>query len=159
MNLIVAMTKKRVIGRDNKLIWHIPEDLKNFKRLTTGSTVIMGRKTHQSILNMLGKPLPGRSSIILSRLNSYEGVKVCRSIQEAVIFGKELGKEIFFIGGESIYEMSIPYIDTMYISWVKQDYEGDAYFPDIDFKEWNIRKETEFSTFTFTEYNLKQSSD
>ncbi len=155
MNLIVAMTRKRVIGKDNQLIWHIPEDLKNFKQLTIDNTVIMGRKTYQSILNMLGKPLPDRNNIVLSRSASFDGVSICNCLEDAVSMGKDFGKEIIFIGGESIYDMSIPYINTMYISWVKKEYKGDAFFPDLDFTKWIIHKEKEFHDFTFNEYKLK----
>jgi len=157
MNLIVAMTQKRVIGKDNKLIWHIPEDLKNFKRLTTGHSVIMGRKTHESILAMLGKPLPNRNSIVLTRSHFFKGVTVCDSMDNAVKKAKEFEKNIFFIGGESIYKDSLPYIDTMYITWVKKEYTGDAFFPEIDFSNWEITENQEMNEFTFTKYQLNKS--
>jgi len=146
--LIAAMTKKRVIGKDNKLPWHISEDLKNFKRLTSGNTVIMGRKTFDSI----GKPLPNRHNIVVSRsVSAIDGVDVCHSFEDAVEKAKSYGKDIFVIGGNSMYGLALPMADKMFISHVKKEYEGDAYFPDWNQDEWEVesqtnRSETEISS-------------
>lgn len=123
--IVVAVSQNGVIGNDGKLPWHIPEDLKFFKNLTTGKNVVMGRKTYESI----GGPLPNRNNYVLSS-NNIEGVKVLRTVEEAL----ELN-EIYVIGGSQIYEAFIPYCDIMYVTRVMGEYNGDSYFmiPD-DFK-------------------------
>src|SRR3990172_3667599 len=132
--IIVAMDKNRVIGKNNKIPWHIAEEVKNFKKLTTGSTVIMGRKTFESI----GKPLPKRNNIILSTsMSQIPGVDVCKTFDEGIIMAKSYGKDIFIIGGGTVYEQAIPFADKMYISYVKGEYDGDAFFPEFDEKEWH----------------------
>ena len=144
ISIIAAMTKKRVIGIKHKLPWNIPEELKNFKRLTSGNTVIMGRKTFESI----GRPLPNRNNIVVSRsMQASEGITVCGDLNEAVEKGKSFGKEIFIIGGASIYEQAIEFADKMYLSFVKKDVEGDAYFPEFNQDEWSVEKKEEHPEF------------
>ncbi|RMF05826.1 dihydrofolate reductase [Candidatus Woesearchaeota archaeon] len=133
VSIIAAMTRDRVIGKDNRLLWHIPEDLRNFKRITSGNIVIMGRKTFESI----GRPLPNRTNIVISRtMPEREGVIVCRSIPEALDEAEKHEGEIFIIGGANIYEQFMPLADRLLISLVEGSYEGDAFFPEIDDKEW-----------------------
>ena len=134
--IIAGMTKNRVIGKGNNLPWHIPEDLKNFKRVTSGNTVIMGRKTYDSILSMIGHPLPNRNNIVISRSLQDERVTVCRSVEEAVENGRSFEKDIFVIGGATIYKLFLPIADKKYISWIKKDYEGDVYFPKFNLDEF-----------------------
>ncbi len=150
--MIAALTHDRVIGKGNKLPWHIPEDFKRFKALTTGHTIIMGRKTFES----LGRTLPNRHNIVISRtLPSSEGVEVCKSLPEALAKAADYRTEAFIIGGASVYEQGLPYADMMYLSWVKKRYEGDAYFPEFDENEWSITELEEFADFTFVAYQRK----
>ena len=135
LSIIVAKAKNNIIGKDNKMIWHLPEDLKHFKNLTTGHTIIMGRKTFES----LGKPLPNRKHIIFSNNPDFkvkdENVEVVHSllqIQE-LIEGKE---EAFVIGGAMIYNFLMPYVKKMYVTEIEKDFDGDAFFPRIDNKIW-----------------------
>jgi dihydrofolate reductase len=152
INIIVAMDKNRVIGKDNKLPWHISDDLKNFKKLTTGNTVIMGRRTFESI----GKPLPNRYNIVISTsLSPTNGVDICKSFDEAIMKAKSYGKDIFIIGGATVYEQGIQYADKMYISYVKKEYEGDAFFPEFDEKEWHAESKQEFPEFELVTYVRK----
>ncbi|MCA0231789.1 MAG: dihydrofolate reductase [Bacteroidetes bacterium] len=134
-SMIVAVAQNGVIGRDNQLIWHLPNDLKQFKRLTTGHPIIMGRKTFESI----GKPLPNRTSIVITRSKewAYEGVIVVHSMEEAIAAAQATQtEEAFVIGGAEIYRVAFPLADKLYLTEVKADFEGDAYFEPINPNEW-----------------------
>lgn len=149
MIIIAALTKKRVIGKDNKLLWNLPEDMENFRKLTTGNTVIMGTRTFESI----GKPLPNRNNIVVSFVPiEIEGADVCLSLEEAIAKAKSYGKEIFIIGGASVYKQALPLADKLYLSFVKKEYEGDAYFPEFDEKDWIVEKRKDFKDFEFVIY-------
>lgn len=135
LSIIVAKAKNNIIGKDNQLIWHLPEDLKRFKQLTTGHTIIMGRKTFES----LGKVLPERKHIVFSQNPDFkindENVQVVHSmleIQEYI----ENQEENFVIGGAMIYNLLMPYVTKMYVTEIAQDFEGDAFFPRIDTNIW-----------------------
>lgn len=130
INIIVATSKNRVIGNNNSLIWKLPADLKRFKQITTGSTVVMGRKTYESI----GKPLPNRRNIIITRDTNYlvDNCEVVNSLEEALML---CNNECFIIGGGEIYKQSIDKADRIYLTLVQEDFEGDTYFPEIG-KEW-----------------------
>ena len=155
VSIIVGMTKDRVIGKDNSLPWHIPEDLKNFKELTTENAVIMGRKTWESIPEKF-RPLPNRNNIVISRnMNSLEGIDVCSSVEEALEKAKSYDKEIFIIGGSSIYEQFLPLTDKMYISYLKEEYAGDTYFPNFNKEDWEIIERKDFAEFEFIVYERK----
>lgn len=140
---IVAMAENRCIGKDNQMPWHISDDLKRFKALTMGHPVIMGRKTFESILGYLKKPLPGRDSIIISR-SGYENefaVPVYSSIEEAVSAAKDLAEkqnldEVFIIGGAQIYSQSVDLVDRLHLTKVHRAVEGDAFYPETDDVEW-----------------------
>ncbi len=152
INIIAAMTKSRVIGKNNKLPWHIPEDLQNFKRITSGNTIIMGRKTYESI----GRPLPNRNNIVISRdMPPTQGLEVCRSVQEALEKAKNYGKDIYIVGGSSIYEQTIPIADKMYLSYIKKDYDGDAFFPEFNEADWEIEKREQHEEFELVVYKRK----
>lgn len=143
LSIIVATAEKGVIGKDNQLIWHLPEDLKMFRRLTTGHVIIMGRKTFESI----GKPLPNRTSIIISRNTDYlvEGCIVVGSLEEAIEKAKEFEtEEAFIIGGAQIYALALDMADTVYLTQVHHNFEGDAFFPVLDTNIWT---ETERKSF------------
>ena len=127
------MSDNYVIGLKNKLPWHISADLKNFKNITLGNPVIMGRKTYDSI----GKPLKDRDNIVISRDNSLKisGVEVVDSLERA-IFMTAGAPETFIIGGQQIYQIALPFATHMYVTKVEGNFEGDAYFPDYNQDEW-----------------------
>jgi dihydrofolate reductase len=137
IKLIVAKAKNNAIGKDNDLIWHLPADLKFFKKTTSGNTLIMGRKTFESI----GFPLPNRETIIVTRNSDYsqENCKIASSIENAIEIADK-SKEIFIAGGANIYEQALDkdLIDTMIITEVDADFEADVYFPEFDQDKWNI---------------------
>lgn len=125
--------RRRAIGNKGKLLWHIPEDMKRFKRLTMGHPVIMGRKTFESIVGYIGTPLPGRMNIIVTRDPNYthEGVTVVSSIEEALKKARTLDTEEIHIGGGSdIYAQVLPFVDRLYLTIVDDEPEADAFFPD-----------------------------
>ncbi len=137
--LIAAYAQNRVVGINNKLPWHLPEDLKYFKRTTTGKAIIMGRKTYDSI----GRPLPNRTNIVISRNANFsaEGVKVVSSLEAAIELAQEVNfingvEEVMVIGGASIYEEALPKADRLYLTHVHAEVKGDAYFPEIDLSQW-----------------------
>lgn len=151
--IVVGMTKNRVIGRGNELPWkQIKDDLPNFKRLTSGKTVIMGFNTFQSI----GKPLPNRNNIVISQepLN-IDGVAVCTSIAEALDKARSYKTDVYIIGGASVYEQLLPKVNTMYLSFIKKDYDGDKYFPAFDEGQWKRVAEKDFAEFTFVTFKRK----
>jgi dihydrofolate reductase len=138
------MTKSRVIGKNNQLPWHLSDDLKNFKKLTVGNTVIMGRKTFESI----GKPLPDRNNIVISSsMPQTQNVIVAKTIEEAIQKAESFKKEICIIGGASVYAQSLPFADRLYLSFIKKDYDGDVYFPEFDRADWKIENKTDFPDF------------
>lgn len=151
--IIAAMDKNRVIGKNNRLPWHIADDLKNFKALTAGNTVIMGRKTYESI----GKPLPNRNNIVISSsMPETSGVTVCRTIAEALDKARAHQKETFIIGGASIYEQSLQFTDKLIISHVKREVDGDAFFPEFDKNEWEVEKREDHPDFELVIYARKR---
>ncbi len=150
--IIVGIPENRVIGNGINLPWHIPEDLKHFKEITTGNTVIMGFVTYKS----LGKPLPNRNNIVLNFDKiDIPGCDVCSSIPEAIEKAKSYGKDIFIIGGASIYKQFIPLVDKLYISHIKGSYEGDIYFPEYDESKWEVEYEEDKGSFVFKRYIRK----
>jgi dihydrofolate reductase len=138
-SLIAAVSTNNVIGKDNDLIWYIPEDLKYFKRTTSGKPVVMGRKTFESIVDRIGKPLPGRHNIIITRQAGYDGkgAEVAADISAALKAGSETAEDEYFIlGGAQIYAETINLCDRLYITEIHQEYEGDSFFPVIDPSQW-----------------------
>lgn len=146
--IVAAHGQNRVIGRNNELVWHLPRDFKHFKDLTIEHPIVMGRKTFES----LGKPLPRRTSIIITRDEHYqqEGCIVAHSLEEAMAEAKKLDEAIFIIGGAEIYKQALPYTTKMYLTEVKASPEGDAYFPEFSTREW---KETDRKSFYKDEKN------
>ncbi len=146
--IIAAVAKNNVIGKNGELPWELPKDMENFKRLTSGNTVVMGRKTFESI----GRPLPNRNNVVVSRsMEDREDVDVCRGIEEALETAKDYGEDIFIIGGQSIYEQTIDKADVMFISHVKMEVDGDTYFPEIG-DEWQEVERKEFDKFDLVKY-------
>ncbi len=133
ISIIVAMSVNRVIGRDNKLPWHLPADLKHFKQVTLGKPVLMGRKTWESI----GRPLPGRTNIVITRDENLEapGCVVVHSIDSALQTAGQQD-EIMVIGGAEFYRQVLPRTDTLYLTRVHGEFEGDTFFPELDERAW-----------------------
>jgi len=133
VSLVVAMARNRVIGRNNALPWRLSQDLKRFKATTLGKPILMGRKTFDSI----GKPLPGRRNIVLTRDPAWraEGVDVVRSVEEALQLTRD-SPELAVIGGAEIYRLTLPYADRIYLTRVEADVPGDTLFPDLENAQW-----------------------
>ncbi|OZB95111.1 dihydrofolate reductase [Paenibacillus sp. XY044] len=138
MTFIWAMGSNGVIGRDNKLPWRLPRDMAFFKEKTMGKTVLMGRKTWESFG---GKPLPGRDNVVLTRDKDYEapGAQIIHTIEEAVELGKN--EEIMVIGGAEIYYKLLAVADCLIVTRIDETFEGDTYFPEVDFGDWTLQEE------------------
>lgn len=138
LSFIVAMDENGVIGKDNDLPWYLPNDLKYFKEVTSGHNIIMGRKTFESI----GRPLPNRKNIILTRDESYQadGCVVVHSMKELEPYLQE--DEVFLIGGAELFNIALPRADRLYITRIHDTFEGDTYFPNIDLTKWELIEQT-----------------
>lgn len=135
IEIIVAVSNNYAIGKDNKLLWHIPEDLKRFKELTTGHSVLMGRKTWESLPEKY-RPLPNRTNIVVSGNDEFSpiGAKVIRNVEWIPVC-----KKLFIIGGSQIYNEFIKYADVIHLTQVHVDiHDADSFFPEIDLTEWNV---------------------
>ncbi len=134
ISLLLAMGKNRVIGKDNDLPWHLPEDLKWFKRISTGHTIIMGRRTYESI----GKPLPNRKNVIVTNDENYqaEGCIMTHSIEEAL---QQNGDERIVIGGTNVFKQVLDKADRIYLTYIDEEFEGDTFFPEINESEWEVK--------------------
>jgi len=130
IKLIVAKASNNVIGDKNNLIWHLPNDLKHFKNLTTGHPIIMGRKTYES----LGRPLPNRTNIIITRDQNFidDQIIITHSLEQALAKANEIQEDVFVIGGGKIYKQAMEYVDVIYLTEVHHEFNGDTYFPEID---------------------------
>ena len=158
--LIAAISKKNEIGKNNQLLWHLPDDFKRFKTLTTGHYIIMGRKTFESF----PKPLPNRTHIIISRQKNYavENCIVVSSLGEAIKVCPK-NEDIYIIGGGEIYKQSIDFADKLEITLVDHDFEADTFFPEIDENKWKVdfeefhpKDERHLYDFTFLTYILRK---
>lgn len=158
ISIIAAVAENGIIGDRNALLWHISEDMRRFRSITTGHPVVMGRKTFES----LGRPLPNRTNIVITRSDRhFEGCTTVHSLEEAVaMFPPE--EEIFVIGGAQIYAQALPIADRMYLTVIHHPYEGDTAFPDWDAAQWVATAETHFDRgagfehpFTFVDYRRK----
>ncbi|MGE7919823.1 dihydrofolate reductase [Viridibacillus sp. NPDC093762] len=158
ISLIVAHDENNVIGLNNAMPWHLPGDLAYFKRTTMGKPMIMGRKTFESI----GKPLPGRTNIVITRDEKYvrEGIVIEHSLEEALAQAKKESVEIMIIGGEQIFRMTLPMADRLYVTKIEKQYEGDTFFPSYG-DEWQIVSQSEVNEtedglkFTYLVYERK----
>ncbi|MDN4072340.1 dihydrofolate reductase [Fictibacillus terranigra] len=137
ISFVFAMDENRLIGNRNELPWYLPADLQYFKKVTMGKPIVMGRKTFDSI----GKPLPGRENIILTRNESFqaEGCTIIHSVQQALERKEE---EVCVIGGAEVFSLFMPYVQRMYITKINESFQGDTYFPEIDESEWKLVSET-----------------
>lgn len=137
LSIIVAKAKNNIIGKNNKMLWNLPADLKRFKELTMGHTIIMGRKTFESI----GKVLPNRKHVILSQNPDFkvddENVKIVNSVNELKEYINS-DEENFVIGGAMIYNLLMHYVTKLYVTQIEKDFEGDAFFPKIDSNKWKV---------------------
>ncbi len=147
VSIVVAISQNHAIGKDNKLLWYLPKDLKHFKEITTGHTIIMGRKTYESV----GKPLPNRRNIIITRQPiKIEGCEVVNSVEAALALCKDEA-EVFIVGGAEIYRQALHLTDRIYLTIIHENFEGDTYFPEINADLW---KETERQDHEPDEKNL-----
>lgn len=154
--LIAAYAQNRVVGIDNKLPWHLPEDLKYFKRITTGKAIIMGRKTYESI----GRPLPNRTNIVITRNPDFSapGVEVVASLDAAVELAEGVNEingieETMVIGGAQIYAEALPKADRLYITHVHAEVHGDAYFPEVDLTQWQAIAKEDYAADDHNPFN------
>ncbi|MFN0291750.1 dihydrofolate reductase [Pedobacter helvus] len=131
--IVVAISSNNAIGKDNQLLWHLPADLKHFKNITSGHTIIMGRKTYDSI----GKPLPNRRNIVITRQNGLQltGVEVVNSLEDALSLCKA-EEQVFIIGGAEIYRQALPLAHKIELTRVHQEFDADAFFPQLDNETW-----------------------
>jgi len=136
--LIAATSLNYALGKDNKIIWHLPDDFKRFKELTSGHHIIMGRKTFESF----PKPLPNRTHVVITRQKKYhpKGCIVVNSIEAAFEICPK-NEDVFLIGGAEIYELGLPFIDKIELTLINDNFEADAFFPKIDFTKWELIKE------------------
>ncbi len=156
ISLIAAISENNVIGVDNDLPWHIPEDLKHFKEKTSGKTVLMGRKTWESIPEKF-RPLPKRTNIVITRQKDYkvpEGVELFFDIETAL--EKHKGEDVVVIGGGTIYEQTIEKADTLYITHVEKTIDGHAFFPSIDTTQWKETERDNREGFSFVTYKKNE---
>jgi len=146
ITIIAAIDQNNVLGKDNQLIWHLPEDLMRFKRLTTGHAIIMGRKTYES----LPKALPNRHNIVITRNQNYskEGITVCKSLEAAIECASD-DEQPFVIGGGQVYEQAIELASKIELTRIHSQFEGDVFFPDIDLKKWFKKKEERLKNHEF----------
>lgn len=157
LSIIVAIANNMAIGQNNDLLCHLSNDLKHFKALTSGHTVVMGRKTFDSLPK---KPLPNRQNIVLTSdvAFSYPGVDVVHSVEEALALIPS-DDEAFVMGGATVYRQFLLHVDKLYITWIKKDFEADTFFPEIDFSAFRLLDETPLMTdpsngidYTYAEY-------
>lgn len=143
-SIIVAIDEQNAIGKDQGLLCHLPNDLKHFKRLTSGHTVIMGRKTFESLPN---GALPNRKNIVLSSQCGFraEGVTICRNMDEAISTCSN-EEEVFIIGGASVYNVALKFCDVLYLTCIHHRFEGaDTFFPSFDLSEWRVTEQVDFN--------------
>ncbi|OSY86989.1 diacylglycerol kinase [Tenacibaculum holothuriorum] len=152
ITIIAAIANNNALGKDNDLIWHLPADLKRFKKVTSGHHILMGRNTFESI----GKPLPNRTSVIITRNNDYfvDGCLIANSIEDAIELVKE-DDHIFLIGGAQIYKQAIEkkLVDKLDITYVHHDFEADVFFPEIDLTQWKEVSREDFKADEKNKYN------
>jgi dihydrofolate reductase len=155
ISIIVAIAENYAIGKNNDLLWHIPEDLKRFKKLTTGHAVIMGKKTYESLPR---RPLPNRVNIVISDNpnDHFDQCVMAWSIEDA-LSKSDPADENFIIGGASVYRQFLPFSDRLYITWVHKSFDGDVFFPEIDFSEWLLISSEEISSDSNNDFSYSNN--
>lgn len=148
ISIAVAISDNNAIGKDNQLLWHMPADLKFFKQTTSGHTVVMGRKTFDSV----GRPLPNRQNIVVTHKTGLEiaGVQVVNSLEEAINLVEQKDAEIFIIGGAEIYKEALPKVQRIYLTTIHHTFEADTFFPEMNMDDW---QETSTETHKADEKN------
>ncbi|MBW2962146.1 dihydrofolate reductase [Mesonia aestuariivivens] len=138
LTIIAAAAENNALGKDNDLVWHLPDDFKRFKKLTTGHYIIMGRKTYESF----PKPLPNRTHVVITRQLDYEDKNclVVHNLEEALALASK-DEQPFIIGGGEIYKLSLPQVDKIELTRVHGEFEADAYFPELDLNDWQLVNE------------------
>ncbi len=150
--IIAAVAENGVIGKDGELPWHIPEDMEHFRELTTGNPVLMGRKTFESLPDSV-KPLSDRTNIVLTRSGVEADVYEAESIDEGYRIAEDHGDgKVFIIGGAGVYEQTIEEADKMVLTEIKEDYDGDTYFPDFEKEKWLEERREDHEKFSFVTY-------
>jgi len=153
ISLIAAVADNNCIGKNNKIPWNVPEDFQYFKKMTLGKTCLMGQATFESIIGYLGKPLPGRQTVVLTLKKDYhapDGVRVFHSLEEA--FSQLKNEDIYICGGASIYKQTINLADVLYITEIHQSPDGDTFFPEIDKNIWRETSRENHDGFSFVTY-------
>ena len=142
INIVVSKASNNVIGAKNDLIWHLPNDLKHFKNITSGHPIIMGRKTFES----LGRPLPNRTNIVVTRDQNWsaENIEIETSLSKAIEAAQKIDQDIYIIGGGNIYKQAMEFADVLYITEVHHEFDGDTYYPEIDSDEWEEVEREDF---------------
>lgn len=151
--IIVAVSENNVIGKDGEIPWHFPEDLKHFKEKTTGNSVVMGRKTFESLPEEF-RPLPNRKNIVLTRKGlekTFEDLEEAKGFEQAWELAREYSDTVFVIGGETVYRDSIPYVDEILLTRIHEEYEGDTFFPKLG-NEWIEKNRDEGEKLSFITY-------
>lgn len=155
IRVIAAVSRNMVIGRDGALPWDIPADRRLFRELTIGNTVVMGRRTYES----LPAPLADRHNIVLSRSSHpFRGAVTCRNLLEAIALGWRLGRPICLIGGAELYRKGLLIADSLHISWIEGEYAGDRRFPPIDFAVWRPERQVDFPGFRYVVYRRRAAA-
>lgn len=151
--LVAAMTKDRVIGVDDSIPWHIPEEIRHYRSIVSAGTVVMGGGTYRLMKNSL----PGKHNIAISKsLGITRGIDVCGSVEDALQKAGSYGDDVFVVGGQSIFEQTIGSADMMELSFIKKDYQGNKFFPQFNPNEWKVEREEDFPDFKFTVYSRKR---
>jgi dihydrofolate reductase len=158
IKIVVAMSSNRVIGKDNQLPWHLPEDLQHFKSTTLGHTMIMGRKTFESI----GRTLPGRTTIVVTRNPKWQfnGVQTASSLEQAIAMGQEqspdsnLATTIFIVGGSEIYQQALTFADCVIATEIELSIDGDAHFPTLEPTSWLLASSEKFTSKTGLRFRI-----
>ena len=157
INIIVAYSKNYAIGKENKLLWHLADDMAFFKQQTSGKTVVMGKNTFLSLPRKF-RPLPNRKNIVISRQESieeHENLSWYKSLEEAISSLKKTGEEIYIIGGGTIYEQTLPLADVVYATEVNVNIEGDTYFPPLSPQKWTRQVLHSFPKNDKNEYDFE----
>ena len=157
ISLIWAMDKNNLIGKDNDLPWHYKEDLQYFKEKTMGKKVIMGENTFYSIVSRINKPLPGRINVVatLNKEFHYDGVEVTFDLISYLKEHENDNEDIFVIGGKQIYALALPYAKRLYITHIDKEYDGNVYFPKIEYDKYNVISKKQVNELNFVIYERK----
>ncbi len=152
MIIVGAMTRERVIGRGDGMPWDVPEEYEHFQRLVAGETIVIGRRSYE----IFGESLTSAHTVVVSRsATRLDDAVVVPTIDDALRAAATFGRTVFSAGGASIYEQTIPRADAMYLSYIKGDFSGDAYFPDFDERAWTVERREDFPRFEFVVYQRR----